>query len=727
MDPRPGLHGVLGIGDEHLARRAADLAGRLPDPLAPLARIAYNYRWCWYPGGKDVFSAIDDGRWKLCGENPVRLLQEASGEELARAARDPDLLARVAALEEAFAADLRRPALGPVGPERPIAFLCAEYAVHQSLPVYSGGLGALAGDVLKEASDRALPMVAVGLLYRQGYFRQRLDVSGWQQEYWIDIDPDRLPAALVRGTDGRPLTVTVPIRGVEVTAQIWHVAVGRVPLLLLDADRPENGRLERWITSQLYVGDPITRLSQYALLGVGGMRALAAVGIDPGLVHLNEGHAGFAALEMARGEAARGASVEAALEAARQRTVFTTHTPVAAGNETYSRDDLISTLGGVIAELGADPEEIVGLGRNRSDDHAEPFGVTQFSLRMSRAANAVSRRHAAVAREMWHGLWPHRPVDAVPINYVTNGVHPASWIGAPMRRLLDRHLGGDWWQRAGDGATWTALDDVPDAELWRARSEQRADLVEFVKERSGIDRLAERQPRAEIEAAARAFDPDVLTIGFARRNATYKRIRLLIQDPGRALRLLAGPYRIQLVLAGKAHPSDDDAKRVVQELYRFKDLPEVTEHVVFLHDYDLGTAARMVRGCDLWLNLPRPPLEASGTSGMKAVINGGLHLSVLDGWWAEAYDGTNGWALPGDVDPDAGAQDARDAGSLYDLFEQEVGPAFYERDADGLPRSWLTRIRASIRTLAPAFCTARMLDDYVERVYAPAAVKAASS
>jgi len=718
---------VLGRGDEDLAARAADLAGRLPDRLAPLARIAYNYRWCWYPGGKQVFSAIDEGRWKLCGENPVRLLQEASGDALARAAGDPRSLARAAALEEAFTADLRRPAVGPVSPERPIAFLCAEYGVHQSLPVYSGGLGALAGDLLKEASDRALPMVAVGLLYRQGYFRQRLEVSGWQQEYWIDIDPDRLPAALVRASDGQPLTVTVPIRGVEVTAQIWRVAVGRVPLLLLDTDRPENGRLERWITSQLYVGDPITRLSQYVLLGVGGMRALAAVGIEPGLVHLNEGHAGFAALEMARWEAARGASVEAALEAARQRTVFTTHTPVAAGNETYSRDDVIGTLGGVIAELGADPEDIVGLGRNRADDRTEPFGVTQFSLRMSRGANAVSRRHAGVAREMWHGLWPHRPLEAVPITHVTNGVHLASWIGAPMRRLLDRHLSEDWWQRAGDEANWAALDEVPDAELWSARCEQRAELVEFVKERSGIDRLAERQPRAEIEAAARAFDTDVLTIGFARRMATYKRIRLLIQDPGRALRLLAGPYRIQLVLAGKAHPSDDDAKRVVQELYRFKDLPDVTEHVVFLHDYDLGTAARLVRGCDLWLNLPRSPLEASGTSGMKAVINGGLHLSVLDGWWAEGYDGTNGWALPGDVDPDPGAQDARDAGSLYDLFEQEVGPAFYDRDADGLPRSWLTRIRASMCTLAPAFCTGRMLDDYIERVYRPTTASMSSA
>lgn len=710
---------VLAPGDDDLARRAADLAGRLPDELAVLARIAYNYRWCWYPGGKDVFRSLDEARWQYCGENPVRLLQEVSGEALARAAGDGELLARAASLEHEFALDLNRPPRGLFAPEHPAAFLCAEYGVHQSLPIYSGGLGALAGDLLKEASDRALPLAAVGLLYRQGYFRQRLEVSGWQQEFWVDIDADRLPAALVHAPDGQPLTITVPIRGSEVTAQIWRVAVGRVPLFLLDTDRPENDHLGRWISSQLYVADPITRLSQYALLGLGGVRALTALGIEPAVVHLNEGHAAFAALELARAEIAHGMPVEAALEAARQRTVFTTHTPVTAGNETYSREDIVSTLDGVITELGVDPDLIVRLGRNRPDDTAEPFGVTQFSLRMSRAANAVSRRHGGIAREMWRGLWPDRAVEAVPITHVTNGVHLASWIGPSMRRVLDGHLGEEWWREASDARTWEALESVPDTELWSARCQQRAELVEFVKERSGIDRLAERQPRAEIEAAARAFDPDVLTIGFARRMATYKRIRLLIQDPGRALTLLAGPYRIQLVLAGKAHPSDQEAKRVVQDLFRFKDVPDVTERVVFLHEYDLGMAARLVRGCDLWLNLPRPPLEASGTSGMKAVINGGLNLSVLDGWWAEAYDGTNGWALPGEVDPDPARQDDRDAATLYDLFEREIAPAFYDRDPAGLPRAWLARIRASMRTLAPAFCTGRMLEDYLQRIYSP--------
>ena len=708
-------------GDEELDHRAADLAGRLPVKLAALAGIAYDYRWCWSDDGDDVFRWIDEGRWELCGRNPVRLLQEVSGEALARAAGDPGLLARVASLQDTVGDGVTGRSVGPVVSARPVAFFCAEFAVHQSLPVYSGGLGALAGDLLKEASDRALPMVAVGLMYRQGYFRQRLEVSGWQQEYWVDVDPDRLPAALVRGADGRPLMISLPVRGREVRAQIWRVAVGRVPLFLLDADVPENGHLERWITSQLYVADPITRLSQYVLLGAGGMRALAALGIDPGLVHLNEGHAAFAVLELARGELARGASLAAALEAARERTVFTTHTPVAAGNETYPREEVIGTVGDLIAELGIDGEELLRLGRYHPEDDREPFGMTTFSLRMSRAANGVSRRHGGVSREMWSGLWPGRAVDAVPITHVTNGAHLPSWVGAPMRRLLERHIGKAWWRNASDEATWEQLDAVPDSELWAARHEQRLELVAFVKERSGIDRLAERQPRAGIEAAAHTFDPDVLTIGFARRNATYKRLGLLSQDPDRMLALLAGPRSIQFVLAGKAHPSDEEAKRVVQELFRFKDAPHVAERFVYLHDYDLGMAARLVRGCDLWLNLPRPPFEASGTSGMKVVINGGLNLSVLDGWWAEAYDATNGWALDGEVHPDPAAQDARDAAALYDLLEQHVLPDFYDRDGDGLPRSWLTRIRASIRTLAPGFCTGRMLDDYLDNVYTPTA------
>jgi starch phosphorylase len=714
-------------GDQDIDRAAMLLASRIPAPLGLLARVAYNYRWSWLPGGPELFRSVEPHRWELCGENPVRLLEEASAEALARAAGDDDFLARAASLENTIRADLARPpARGPLTPERPVAFLCAEYGVHPSLPIYSGGLGALAGDFLKEASDRGLPCVAVGLMYRQGYFRQRLDASGWQHEYWLETDPERLPAALVSGEDGRPLTVRVPMRGTGVTAQIWRVDVGRTPLFLLDAERPENGRMERWITAQLYAGDPVTRLAQYALLGLGGVRALEALGIEPGLLHLNEGHAALASIELAVAQRARGVPAATALKTARQRTVFTTHTPVAAGNETYPAEELARTLGPFAASLGLDPAALVRLGRSRPDDQDEPFGITQLALRMSRTANAVSRRHGGVAREMWRDLWPERAVDDVPITHVTNGVHLPTWLDSPMQHLLDRHLGDGWPQRAADPETWSALDAVSDAELWAVREQQRAELVTFVKDRSVADRLSERQPREGVQAADRAFDPEVLTIGFARRIATYKRLHLLTEAPDQALRLLASNRAIQIVLAGKAHPDDEEAKRVVQALFAFKDAPHVAERVVFLHEYDLRTAARLVAGCDVWVNLPRPPLEASGTSGMKAVVNGALHLSVLDGWWAEAYNGTNGWSLPGDADPDERAQDLRDGTELYRLLEEEVVPTFYERDTDGLPRAWLTRIRASMRTLAPAFCAGRMLDDYLERVYRPQAQEAPS-
>jgi len=705
-------------GEHDIARRAADLASRVPEPLAALARIAYNYRWSWFPDGPDLFGSVDPHRWELCGENPVRLLQEASGESLSRAAADPELLARAASLERSLRAEMAGSAApDPPRQERPIAFFCAEYAIHCSLPVYAGGLGALAGDFLKEASDRAMPLVAVGLMYRQGYFHQRVDTSGCQHEYWLDTDPERLPIALVTAADGRPLTVSIPIWDAQVVAQIWRVDVGRVPLFLLDAERPDNSRLARWITSQLYVGDPITRLAQYALLGIGGVRALEALGVEPGLVHLNEGHAALASLELARAETARGVPLHAALEAARQRVVFTTHTPVPAGNDTYPAEEVSDALGTFAADLGLDTDSLVRLGRSHPDDDEEPFGVTQLALRMSRTANGVSRRHGGVARAMWRALWPERPIDDVPITHVTNGVHLPSWLGAAMRRLLDRHLGEHWPQRAAEPAIWAALDAVPDKELWAVRNQQRAELVDFVRDRSMADRLARGEAREYVQAASRAFDPGVLTIGFARRVATYKRLHLLVQDPDRSLRLLAGERPIQIVLAGKAHPSDDEAKHVVQTIFSLKGAPQVGARVIYLHDYDIGMAGRLVQGCDVWVNLPRPPLEASGTSGMKSVANGGLQLSVLDGWWAEGYDGANGWALPGDVDTDHAAQDARDSAELYRLLEQEIVPAFYARDAGGLPREWLSRIRGSMRSLVPMFCAGRMLDDYTERVY----------
>lgn len=694
-------------GADDLARAADALASRLPEPLRPLAPVAFNYRWSWLPGAAEVFEQIAPHRWTLCANNPVRLLQEVSAGALDRAASDPGLLDRIQGLRGALEADLTRPPQdGPVDPDRPVAFFCAEYGVHASLPVYSGGLGALAGDILKEASDRALPLVAIGLMYHQGYFRQRVDATGWQQEYWLQTDPDRLPAALVTGDDGTPLTVTVPISGEDVVAQVWRVDVGRVPLYLLDAERPENSRFERWISSQLYVGDPVTRLMQYVLLGVGGMRALRAMGIEPGVVHLNEGHAAFAQIELGD----------------RERTIFTTHTPVPAGNDTYPADQVREAVGG----LGVDVEELIRLGRTHPDDEHEPFGVTQYALRTSRAANGVARRHGEVAREMWNGLWPDRPVDEVPIGHVTNGVHLPTWIGPQMRALLDRHLGEGWIDRAADPATWEPVDGIADEELWAARCAQRGALVDYVRDRGVGDRLLRGEPRAYVEAAERAFDPDVLTLGFARRMATYKRLTLLISDPARGRALLGGDRPVQIVIAGKAHPRDDAGKGLIQALFGQRGDAEVGRRVVFLQDYDLAMASKLVAGCDVWVNVPRPPLEASGTSGMKSAVNGGLNLSVLDGWWPEAYDTTNGWAISGEVDPDHAVQDSRHAAELYALLENQVVPAYYARDDDGIPRHWLARVRSALRTIGPGFAAGRMVADYTERMYAQVATPVGS-
>ena len=706
-------------GQEDVRRAAAELAERLPDRLRPLARMAYNYRWSWLPGGPGLFRSIDPERFELCRENPVRLLQEAPAGALRRAAADEELVEHAAALEAQVNADLERPPSGAIDASAgPVAFLCAEYGIHVSLPVYAGGLGALAGDLLKEASDEALPLVAVGLMYRKGYFRQRVDAGGWQHEYWIDTDPERLPAALVTGPDGAPLTIAVPIYDREVRARMWRVEVGRVPLFLLDTDFPENGMVERWITARLYDSDEQTRLAQYVLLGVGGIRALRAVGIEPSTIHLNEGHAALAPVELAARDTGGGPdAARAALRLARERTVFTTHTPVPAGNDSYPSRQVEQAIGGYVRELGWSASDVIALGRTDPEDPSEPFGVTQAALRMSRAANAVSRRHGEVAREMWHSLWPERAVEEVPIGHVTNGVHIPTWIGAPMRELLDRHLGEDWWRRAADPQTWTPIDQIPDAELWAARERQRQQLVSFVRERSVTDRLARNDVREYVSAAAHAFDPAVLTIGFARRVATYKRLELLIRDPEWTMSLLDGERPVQVVLAGKAHPRDEEAKRSLQRLFGLKYARVVGERVVFLDDYDLASAARLVRGCDVWLNLPRPPLEASGTSGMKSAVNGGLQLSVLDGWWAEAYQGDNGWALPGDVDADPAAQDERDAQTLHELLDGEVVPTFYARNAERIPARWLAVMRASLRSIAPRFSASRMLSEYVAGPY----------
>jgi starch phosphorylase len=711
-------------GIKDVRRAAQVLARQIPARLAPLARVAYNFHWVWHADGERVFRAVDSYRWRLCRQNPVRFLQEASQESLERAASDVLLVRRAEALRNSLEEELSRPARedGVASLEHPIAFFCAEFGVHRSLPIYSGGLGVLAGDILKEASDRALPMLGVGLMYRQGYFHQRVDAAGWQHEYWDEIDPERRPCVLVTREDGDPLTIGVPIWDEEVSVNVWRVEIGRVPLFLLDTEVPGNTPRQRFVSARLYEGNREIRLAQYALIGIGGMRVLDALGIDPSIIHMNEGHPVTATVELLRREKERGASFAAAHESVRRKVVFTTHTPVPAGNETYSLDELMTVFPGAARRLGGDMENLLSLGRFNAADRAEPINMTALAMRMSRSTNGVSKIHAGVARRMWQGLFPGRSAEEVPITHVTNGVHVPSWISPLMRRLLDQYLMPGWHTlaRVIDPATWAAVDTIPDAELWAVRQEYGRWLAHWVRSKTITDRLTRGDVMEYAMKAANTFDAEVLTLGFARRLATYKRLHLLIQDPERTLRLLDAPQPIQLLFAGKAHPRDDDAKRVLTRMFNLKSDLRLGGRVAFLEDYDIGLASILTNGCGVWINLPRPPLEASGTSGMKAACNGVLNLSVLDGWWAEAYDGSNGWAIDGSEDADAAAKDARDAAALFDLLEREVIPMYYDRDAAGIPHAWIARIKASLRTIGPRFCATRMLDEYVRKIYAPA-------
>jgi starch phosphorylase len=704
-------------------RRAAELlAARLPPQLAVFANLAYDFACFWRPEGRDLFSAIDPHTWERCERNPVRFLAEAPALHLVRAAQERAFLARAEALWRSLQEQHARPfvSVGRISATSPVAFLCAEFAIYESLPIYSGGLGVLAGDLLKEASDRGLPMVGVGLYYRQGYFHQRLDASFWQHEYWIETPPHRVPIALVTDHWGIPLTVSVRLWGQDVVLQIWRAAVGRTSLYLLDADRTENSQIARWLTARLYDSNREVRLGQYAVLGIGGIRALRALGIEPSVVHLNEGHAALAAFELARDAVEAGAPPAEALEAARERLVFTTHTPVAAGNETYPSEVLWRVLGDLPEELGLPHEEILGWGRIHPGESSEPLGLTVLALRTSRSANGVSRVHGGVARRMWHPLWPDRAVEEVPIRHVTNGVHLPTWMAAPMRELMDRYLGADWMERAADPRTWEAVEDIPEEEIWTVRNQMRRTCVDFVRERIIADRLGRADGLAVIESWTEPLSAAILTVGFARRLASYKRIDLLPHgDPQRFRAHLQGDPPVQWLTAGKAHPLDDEAKGLLQRSATSLGVQgdSARQRIAYVEDYDFAVATRLVAGCDVWANAPRPPLEACGTSGMKAVLNGALNLSVLDGWWAEAFDGSNGWAVPADPAQNEAARDDRDRHIVLDLFEREIMPLFYDRDAAGIPRGWVRRIKRSLRTNGPRFCTARMLDEYVGGVY----------
>jgi len=696
--------------------RVAELEARLEPGLRPLAAVAFNYRWSWLEGGPEVFEAIDPHRWRRSGDNPVRFLSDLTRERQRRAERDPSVLERVEWLAAAVTQTL---APVPRADEQLIVFLCSEFGVHASLPTYSGGLGVLAGDILKEASDMGLPFVGIGLFYRRGYFCQRLDLSGWQVEYWLDYDPEELPMALVLDRDGSPLRLAIRVFDRELAFHVWRVGVGRVTLLLLDADLPENDLVQRWTSGWLYDAQPRIRLAQYALLGIGGARLLAELGIDPAVIHLNEGHPALAPLELAARAVSQGADATATLEGLRPRIVFTTHTPVPAGNERYPRDLFLEAYGDLARRLGIDDDAFVSLCSVQPDDPEGP-GLSPLAMRIAGRRNGVSRLHGQVARAMWKPMFPE---GEAPIEHVTNGVHRPSFLSEPLRRLFSRHLGSAWLERPASPEAWAAVREIPNEELWAARCQARERLVDYAREKAAQDRLLRGEELSYVLATYEALRPDALTLGFARRLARYKRLDLLVHDAERALRILTGPQPVQLVIAGKAHPRDEDGKRLLQRFYALRRATSARDlAVVFLENYDLSVARHLVAGCDVWLNLPRRPLEASGTSGMKACLNGVLQLSVLDGWWAEAYNGRNGWAIAGDDgNGDPALSDARDAEELYGLVEDQVIPLFYDRDEAGVPQGWCELIKEMLATCAPAFSATRMLDEYVNRVYPPRA------
>ncbi|AWE52526.1 glycosyltransferase family 1 protein [Streptomyces nigra] len=709
----------------------------LPEPLRPLSDLARNLRWSWHAQTRELFRSVDPGRWAASGDDPVRLLGSVPPARLAELAQDASFLERLTAaardLDDYVTGD-RWYQVQPAGLPAAIAYFSPEFGITAALPQYSGGLGILAGDHLKAASDLGVPLIGVGLLYRHGYFRQTLSRDGWQQEHYPVLDPNELPLALLEEADGTPARLRLALPGGRsLHARIWLAQVGRVPLLLLDSDVEENDLGERGVTDRLYGGGSEHRLLQEMLLGIGGVRAVRTYcrltgHPAPEVFHTNEGHAGFLGLERIAELCERDLDFDAALEAVRAGTVFTTHTPVPAGIDRFDRE-LVARHFGPDAELpGIEVGRVLQLGMETYPG-GEPnlFNMAVMGLRLGQRANGVSLLHGNVSREMFSGLWPGFDADEVPITSVTNGVHAPTWVAPEVFRLGADRIGARRMEDAltvGGSDRWDAVADIPDQEVWELRRVLREQLVQEVRERLRASWRQRGAGTAELGWVDGVLDPDVLTIGFARRVPSYKRLTLMLRDPDRLMSLLLHPERpVQIVVAGKAHPADDGGKRLVQELVRFADDPRVRHRIVFLPDYGMAMAKKLYPGCDIWLNNPLRPLEACGTSGMKAALNGCLNLSVLDGWWDEWFQPDFGWSIPTadgtGTDPDR--RDDIEAAALYDLLEQRITPRFYERGRDGLPDRWIEMVRRTLTLLGPKVLAGRMVREYVDRLYTPAA------
>ena len=704
----------------------------LPEPLEPLREIALNLWWSWEHEAINLFRHLDAALWEQAYHNPVYMLGIISQRQLEAAAKDEAFLAHLGVVYRKFREYITAPSWfadnfteTPVDPLC-IAYFSAEFGITECLPLYSGGLGVLAGDYLKSTSYLGLPFIGVGLLYQHGYFRQRLTVDGWQMAEYPANDFYNMPVQLARRDDDTPVMVTVDYPRGTAYAQVWCVEVGRTALYLLDTNIPENGdEVLRNITSYLYGGDLRKRIEQEMLLGIGGYRALIELGIRPTVCHMNEGHSGFMAIERIRQlMGAEHLSFDEAREASAAGNIFTTHTPVPAGIDLFPSDLVDNYLNGYYDALGISRDEFLALGRENPSDRESPFSMPILALRLSAMSNGVSRMHGDVSRKMWKNIWPNVPESEVPIQSITNGIHIRSWVSNDMQSLFDRYLGPGWIQNlVDDQSTWTQIDQIPEVELWRTHERRRERLVAFARQRLKAQRMRIGASPAEIEATDEILDPSAITVGFARRFVTYKRAALLFHNPDRLAQLINQPdHPVQFIFAGKAHPGDHEGKDLIQKICKFVAQDRFRYKIIFIEDYDICVARYLVQGVDVWLNTPMPPSEASGTSGMKVAANGGLNFSILDGWWAEAYQSGGGWTIGrGEVYDDKEYQNEVDAKAIYNILEKEIIPLFYDRirRRDGIPRGWVNQMKFAMRNLAPVFNTKRMASEYAEQLYFP--------
>lgn len=702
----------------------------LPDPLKDLEFVAQNMFWSWNADCVDLFKRIDGNLWSACRHNPVKMLGNTSQAKFESLAKNDGFLGELRRITEKLRSYLDAPTwfekVCSKTSKPIIAYFSAEFGIHECLPIYAGGLGILAGDHIKSASDLGIPLVGIGLLYQKGYFHQYLNVDGWQQEVYVENDFYNMPVELIRKESGRPLTISVEYPGRCVSAQIWCASVGRVKVYLLDTNIPANSLADRMITSSLYGGDRELRIRQEIMLGIGGLKALSAMGITPAVCHMNEGHAAFMALERIRDlRSAKNMTFDEAVEATRAGNVFTIHTPVKAGLDEFRVELMDRYFANYFPKLGINRDRFLGLGRMLADDENETFKMPILALKLSSYANGVSKLHGEISRGMWGSLWPGVPLDEVPIKSVTNGIHTKNWLSDEMDSLYERYLGPNWADETMDKSIWENVEQIPDEEFWHIHQRCRERLIVFARNRLKMQMQRRGTYHTELNHAEEVLDPETLTIGFARRFATYKRGTLLLRDPQRLMKLLTDPKRpVQLIFAGKAHPRDAEGKDIIRHIIHFAAQHDVRRRIVFLENYDIDMARVMVRGVDVWLSNPRRPMEASGTSGMKAAVNGVLNISTLDGWWCEGYTPDGGWVIgAGESYEDPDYQDIVESQALYNMLENEVIPLFYTRSVDNLPRAWIRRVKNSIKWITPRFNTHRMVAEYTRKFYNPAAAK----